>query len=104
MVKVLPKIGPLRVLAFRLPTPEAERLFLQSFVLVRQRYEQLLGLAHNNGLNLRNIDFDTGRPTMPGEYQRADEAYAELRERLAKKPAVQVPEAMHRDLERFFGS
>jgi hypothetical protein len=53
---------------------------------------------------LENIDFDTGQPTMPGEYQRADEAYTELRERLAKKPPVQVPEAMQRDLDRFFGS
>lgn len=104
MVKVLPKIGPLSVLAFRLPTPEAQKLFVESFVLVRQRYEQMLGMARRDALNLRNIDFDTGRPTMPGEYARADEAYAELRERLAKKPPVQVPEAMRRDLDRFFGS
>ena len=41
---------------------------------------------------------------MPGEYQRADEAYTELRERLAKKAPVRVPEAMQRDLDRFFGS
>jgi hypothetical protein len=104
MVKVLPKIGPLSVLAFRLPTPEAERMFVESFLLVRQRYEQLLGLTRNGALNLQNVDFDTGRPTMPNEYPRADEAYAELRERLAKKPPVQVPEAMQRDLDRFFGS
>jgi hypothetical protein len=64
----------------------------------------MLGVARNNALSLQNIDFDTGRPTMPGEYARADEAYTELRERLAKKPPVQVPEAMQRDLDRFFGS
>ena len=102
MVKVLPKIGPLSVLAFRLPTPEAEKLFVESFVLVRQRYEQMLGMARRDALNLRNVDFDTGRPTMPGEYARADEAYTELRERLAKKPPVEVPEAMRRDIARFF--
>jgi hypothetical protein len=79
-------------------------LFVESFVLVRERYEQMLGMARRDALNLRNIDFDTGRPTMPGEYRRADEAYTELRERLAKKPPVQVPEAMQRDLDRFFGS
>ena len=102
MVKVLPKIGPLSVLAFRLPTPEAEKLFVESFVLVRQRYEQMLGMARRDALSLRNVDFDTGRPTMPGEYARADEAYTELRERLAKKPPVEVPEAMRRDIARFF--
>jgi Zinc dependent phospholipase C len=104
MVKVLPKIGPLSVLAFRLPTPEAEKLFVDSFALVRERYEQMLGMARNNALDLQNIDFDTGQPTMPGEYARADEAYTELRDRLARKPPVQVPEAMQRDLDRFFGS
>jgi hypothetical protein len=102
MVKVLPKIGPLSVLAFRLPTPEAQKLFVESFVLVRQRYEQMLGMARRDALNLRNVDFDTGRPTMPGEYARADEAYTELRERLAKKSPVEVPEAMRRDIVRFF--
>ena len=102
MVKVLPKIGPLSVLAFRLPTPEAQKLFVESFVLVRQRYEQMLGMARRDALNLRNVDFDTGRPTMPGEYARADEAYTELRERLAKKSPVEVPEGMRRDIVRFF--
>jgi hypothetical protein len=104
MVKVLPKIGPLSVLAFRVPTPEAEKLFVESFVLVRQRYEQMLSMARRDALNLRNMDFDTGRPTMLGEYPRADEAYTELRERLAKKRPAQVPEAMRRDLARFFGA
>jgi len=103
MVKVLPKIGPLSVLAFRPPTKEAEKLFVESFVLVRQRYEQMLGMARRDALNLRNIDFDTGRPTMPGEYERADEAYTELRDRLAKKMPTEVPIAMRRDIARFFG-
>jgi hypothetical protein len=102
MVKVLPKIGPLSVLAFRLPTPEAEKLFVESFVLVRQRYEQMLGMARRDALNLRNVDFDTGRPTMPGEYPRADEAYTELRDRLANKMPTEVPIAMRRDIARFF--
>ena len=103
MVKVLPKIGPLSVLAFRLPTPEAEKLFVESFVLVRQRYEQMLGMARREALNLQNTDFDTGRPTARGEYPRADEAYTELRDRLAKKMPTEVPIAMRRDIARFFG-
>jgi hypothetical protein len=102
MVKVLPKIGPLSVLAFRLPTAEAEKLFVESFLLVRQRYEQMLGMARRDALNLRNVDFDTGRPTMPGEYARADEAYTELRDRLAKKMPTEVPIAMRQDIARFF--
>jgi hypothetical protein len=104
VVKILPKVGPLSPLAFRLPTPEAERLFIQSFVVVRERYGALLNLTRRNALNLQNTDFDTGRVTMRGEYPRADQAYAELREKLAKKPATDVPIAMRRDITRFFGS
>jgi len=63
----------------------------------------MLGMARRDALNLRNIDFDTGRPTMPGEYERADEAYTELRDRLAKKMPTEVPIAMRRDIARFFG-
>jgi hypothetical protein len=104
VVKILPKIGPLSPLAFRVPTPEAERLFIDSFGQVQARYRSLLNLAGRNALNLQNTDFDTGRPTMRGEYPRADEAYAELRVKLAKKSARDVPIAMRRDLTRFFGS
>lgn len=104
VVKILPKVGPLSPLAFRVPTPEAERLFIQSFVAVRERYGALLNLTRRNALNLQNTDFDTGRVTMRGEYPRADQAYAELREKLAKKPTTDVPIAMRREITRFFGS
>ena len=104
VVKILPKVGPLSPLAFRVPTPEAERLFIQSFVAVRERYGALLNLTRRNALNLQNTDFDTGRVTMRGEYARADQAYADLREKLAKKPATDVPIAMRREITRFFGS
>lgn len=104
VVKILPKVGPLSPLAFRVPTPEAQRLFIQSFVAVRERYGVLLNLTRRNALNLQNTDFDTGRVTMRGEYPRADQAYAELREKLAKKPATDVPIAMRREITRFFGS
>ena len=104
VVKILPKVGPLSPLAFRVPTPEAERLFIQSFVAVRERYGALLNLTRRNALNLQNTDFDTGRVTMRGEYPRADQAYADLREKLAKKPATDVPMAMRREITRFFGS
>jgi hypothetical protein len=103
MVKVLPKVGPLSVLAFRVPTPEAERLFIESFLQVRQRYGSLLDLTRRNALNLQNTDFDTGQPTARGEYPRADEAYTELRDKLANKLPTEVPIAMQRDLARFFG-
>ena len=35
---LVPKIGPFRSLGFKVPTPEAERLFLESFTATRQHY------------------------------------------------------------------
>jgi hypothetical protein len=104
LAKLLPKVGPFRPLAFEPPTPEVERLFLDSFTRSRTLYRSLLESVRANRLNLRNLDFDTGRPTVKGEYSLADETYVDLTERLAKKPAAEVPAAMRADINRFFGT
>src|SRR5215468_4599919 len=40
--KLLPKVGPFKPLAFKVPTPEAEQLFLDSFVETQRRYRESL--------------------------------------------------------------
>src|SRR5262249_29840659 len=40
--RVLPKVGPLQALAFKVPTPEAERLFVDSFKTACDRYRARL--------------------------------------------------------------
>src|SRR6202166_2467066 len=42
VVRILPKIGPLKVLQLRTPTPETERMFESSFNTTLDRYRQLL--------------------------------------------------------------
>jgi hypothetical protein len=100
--KVIPKIGPFRTLAFKAPTPEAERLFAESFKTARERYRTQLTDARNGRIDLANTDFDTGRPAARGEYPLADKTYMELRERLAGRDAATVPPELRRDLARFF--
>ncbi len=96
MIRFLPKVGPLKALAFRAPSPEAERLFMQSFNATLERYRSLLAQAKQQKVELRNTDFDTGRPTQAGEYELADETYAKLIIKLAKKDF----EAMQPDLQQ----
>ncbi len=103
-MKLLPKVGPLSALAFRLPTPEAERLFLESFDEARRRYRSLLDRAAGGRFDLQNTDFDTGRPSKPGEYRRADQTYMKLREHLARKAPAEVPASVRLEIERFFGT
>jgi len=79
----IPKIGPFKALAFKVPTPEAEKLFVASFNDTMARYHVLLGEVRDKNLKLANQNFDTGKPTRKGEYKKADEAYAKLLEHLA---------------------
>ena len=104
VVRVMPKIGPFRALAFKAPTPEAERLFTESYNAARDGYRARLEAVRANRLNLGNADFDTGRPTMRGEYPLADETYDDLLARVASQKPLTLPDAMRADLLRFYGT
>lgn len=104
VMKVMPKVGPFRPLAFDPPTPEAERLFQESFARSKAIYREALGEVRANRLTLANTDFDTGQPTRRGEYAMADEAYAELVKKLADRKPAEVPQAMRENITRFYGS
>ena len=83
--KLVPKIGPFRPLSFKVPTPEAEQLFLQSFAATQQRYRTLLAEARRTEFKLPNLDLDTGYPAAPGEYSLADATCAKLVKQLDKQ-------------------
>jgi Zinc dependent phospholipase C len=101
---LMPKIGPFRTLGFTVPSPEAERLFLESFTSTRERFGQALASVKAGQLNLVNSDFDTGRPTSRGEYSLADETYNELLEKLADHHFADVPPALAANIVAFYGS
>jgi len=100
--RLLPKIGPLRPLSFRTPTPEAERLFADSFRDTRARFRAALDATRRSRLDLRNTDFDTGKPSRLGEYALADETYAELLHRLAGRGFSSVSPPLRRDIAAFY--
>ncbi len=100
--KLLPKIGPLKGLQFKAPTPETETLFQESLRDTRERYRRRLDEVGDGGLRLANTDFDTGQPAAHGEYSLADETWAELLHRLAKRKFAGVPAAMRRSLVAFY--
>ena len=85
MFKLLPKVGPFAPLSFKVPTPEAEQLFLQSFEATQQRYRALLVEMRTKEPKLPNVDLDTGYPTAPGEYSLADKTCAKLMKELDKR-------------------
>jgi hypothetical protein len=103
LFKLLPKIGPFRPLAFKVPTPEVEQLFVQSFAETQRGYREALASLRAQRLTLANRDLDTGYQTALGEYTLADKTYAELVKRLADDKFANVPPALAENLAAFFG-
>jgi hypothetical protein len=101
---LVPKIGPFRSLSFSVPTPEAERLFLESFTSTREHFRQSLDALQDGRLRLPNTDFDTGQPTARGEYSLADVTYDELLDKLADRGFADVPEALSANMVAYYGA
>ena len=103
LAKLIPKVGPLRVLQFQMPTPAAERMFEASFNAALDRYRKLLGQVDAGQLVLPNDNFDTGDVTGPGKYRLNDDAYAELLDALAKQNFSGASPELRADLLEFYG-
>jgi hypothetical protein len=85
LVRIVPKVGPFRVLKIRLPTPEVEKMFMASFNATVERCKVLLANVDAGHPELPNENFDLGVPPQAGKYKGADEAYAKLVGKLAEK-------------------
>jgi hypothetical protein len=103
VVRVVPKVGPLRVLGFRLPTEQTEQLLANSLRSSEESYRAALDRVSQNDLQLLNTVVDTGELPARGAYSLADDTYAELLDRLTSKELVDVPEAIRADIVRFYG-
>jgi hypothetical protein len=56
-LRIVPKVGPFAPLSFKTPTPEAERMFIESFNATLNGYRTLLRQARTGRVNLQNRDF-----------------------------------------------
>jgi hypothetical protein len=102
--RLLPKIGPLKVLTFRTPTPITENLFEDSFNVTLDRYRALLAEARNGSVTLPNDNFDVGETTARGVYHLYDQACAQLLDRLAEKDFADASPELRSQLLAFFSS
>ena len=93
LFRLVPKIGPFKAVGFKMPSPETETLYLKSVNATVEQYGIYLRDLKTDKLALANTDFDTGKPTVAGEYGLTDEAYAKLLDKLAgRKFADMTPE------------
>jgi zinc dependent phospholipase C len=104
LYRLVPKIGPLKPLSFKAPSPDAERLFADSFRDTRARFAASLEASGRGRLNLPNTDFDTGKPSAHGEYALADDTYAELLRRLSDRQFAGVSRALQKNIAAFYAA
>ena len=103
LFRLVPKIGPFKAFAFKVPPPAAEKMFLASLDDTVRRYRALLADVSENRLQLPNENFDIGRPTRIGDYQLADDTYAKLLERFDGHLS-EVSDAMRANILMFYGA
>ncbi|MEO7265937.1 MAG: zinc dependent phospholipase C family protein [Ferruginibacter sp.] len=102
LIRVLPKVGPLRPLKFKVPTVAVEKKFAQSFDTIMHHYTMDLKKISGNGQEKKDIDFDTGKPTALCEYTLADETYADLLFALKANNFNQMPFSLKENIETFY--
>ncbi len=104
VMRIAPKVGPLRPLAFKPPTPEAEKLFMESFNTTLENYTAILQqmLHQSKSINLRNMQLDTGKQTRAGDYELTDKTYAELLVKLEQNKFRQTPMDLQQNILLFY--
>ncbi|MDO3643008.1 MAG: zinc dependent phospholipase C family protein [Mucilaginibacter sp.] len=102
LIRILPKVGPLKALTFKDPGPKGEETFIKSFDTVLVHYHGALSHLHKKPLELPDVDYDTGKPTHIGEYELADMSYAKLIENLEESKFTNLTANLKRNIVNFY--
>ena len=101
VMRIVPKVGPLRPLNFKRLTPEIEKMYMASFNSTIDHYRQLLSERMAGSLNLPNDNLDVGSFTAAGKYRLTDAAYSELLHKL-QGHYTEMPEGLRNDTLAFY--
>ena len=104
LLKVLPKIGPLKALDFNIPTAKTENMYFASINETVDKYGSLLHEVHSRSIKLPDEDLDSGKPTVAGEYTLADDSYAKLLSQLAEKKFDATTTGLQKNILTFYSN
>lgn len=102
LLRMAPKIGPLKALAFKNPTPQTEDLYIKSIDKTVDFYRSLLEQERGAEVKLANYDLDSGNRTRAAEYTLADDTYADLLAELAANKFDGTSAGLREDILRFY--
>lgn len=83
---------------------QAENNFIKSFDTVLTHYTASVNKLNHQQIALADIDFDTGKPTKPGEYSLADQTYKDLLLKLDKDNFASTTKELRYTLTQFFSN
>lgn len=104
LVFIVPKIGGAADLAIKIPDEQTQQLYLKSVNETVDRFHDVLRDAQTGGpIALANVNLDTGGRNRLGDYELADDTYAELLERITANPERPVSADLKRHLLDYYG-
>jgi hypothetical protein len=102
-LRLMPRIGPFKPLGFKVPTHQTEDLYIASVNDTVEHYEKLLErMRRGEKLDLPNMDFDTGKKTVAGEYRLSDQAYSKLVRKLDERKFDLLTPELRADILQFY--
>lgn len=104
LFRMVPKVGPLKALAFKVPTQETEDRYIKSVDSTVDLYRSYLQQLRKGHLELPDRDLDTGKSTEPGEYSLADKTYAKLLGQLSDRQFHNMPPELKQSILSFYAN
>ena len=104
LIKILPKIGPLKPLKFKPPGPEVEKNYIESFNTVLAHDTAAIKKLATQEPDLKNKDFDTGNDVFPGEYGITDDTYCQLLLKLKDNNFASIALLLKENIVHFFNN
>jgi len=104
IIDILPKIGPFKALRFKPIGPAGEKLFIASFDTATVHFDTELAKLHDGKIDLNDVDYDTGKPTEPGEYRLADGTYVDLLGRLADNKFTELTQPLQQNVLSYYNT
>jgi len=104
IIKLMPKVGPLRGLHFKVPNAQSEKYFDASFDTIIYHYAANLKFIANKKAGLIDEDYDTGYPTEKCEYSLADETYNKWLLQLNDDQFKNVTPSIKHNIINFYGN
>jgi Zinc dependent phospholipase C len=103
IVRILPKVGPLRAIDPKPPTAETEKMYIKGLEVAVTDYRKLVRDAADQKVTLPDNDLDTGKPTAPGEYKLADGTYERLLRELALRDFSTASPDLRANILSYYG-